>query len=318
MELPPYNGSWITCGSYAFLHAAGLDPKLLLPIENSAGASFGAASMREAWDHTRLLTPAFDFHAGIDAAAPLWGVTLEHYVYGSFAEFINACGAEPGNYLAGPVNMAALRYLPLAAQYRRADHYVALHMESGWTLADSEGVPGLRVSAEELDDILTGRGIPESGGQLHIRRVRRTGETASFTERAVFTIKKGASNLRRAKQIGEGPQAFLKCAATITQSPVVLWREAFSYDLDYIVQRRLMMLQLLNDLSGNSGFEVDSRLPELIGRQIEAVTGAKEALRREDLSLLSGCLYRLSEMEEALTQQWEVWIHYGRNQRICV
>lgn len=73
MEPPLYNGTWITCGSYAFLHAAGLDKKLLLSVENSAGVSFGMASMQEAWDYTQLLTPAFDFHAGIDAAAPLWG-----------------------------------------------------------------------------------------------------------------------------------------------------------------------------------------------------------------------------------------------------
>lgn len=310
MEPLPYNGSWITCGSYAFLHAAGLNPKLLLSIENSAGATFGTASMREAWDYTRLLTPAFDFHAGINAAAPLWGVTLERYVCGGFKEFIDVYGAKPGSYLAGPVNMAGLHYLPLAVQYHCADHYVALHMENGWTLVDSEGVPGLRVSVDELNDILTGRGIPESGGELHIRRVRRTGEMASFVERAIFTIKKGSSNLKRAKQIGEGPQAFLKCAATIARTPAVLWREAFSYDLDYIVQRRLMMLRLLESLSGNPRFEVDPRLPDLIGRQIETVAGAKAALGREDLA---GYLYRLSEMEDALTQQWEVWIHYDRD-----
>lgn len=318
MEPPLYRGTWITCGSYAFLHAAGLDKKLLLSIENSAGVPFGMASMQEAWDYTRLLTPAFDFHAGIDAAALLWGVVLEHYVCGSFAEFIDAHGAEPGNYLVGPVNMTGLRYLPLAGQYHHADHYIALHRESGWTLVDSEGIPGLPILVDELNDILTGRGIPESGGKLHIRRVRRMGEMVSFSERAIFTIEKGASNLKRAKQHGKGPQAFLKCAAAIAQSVPVLWREALSYDLDYTTQRRLMVLRFLESISGHSQFEVDPRLPKLIGQQIEAVLRAKVMLRQEDYALLSDCLYRLSEMEEILTRQWEVWVSYDRDQGICV
>lgn len=313
MEPPLYNGTWITCGSYAFLHAAGLDKKLLLSVENSAGVSFGMASMQEAWDYTQLLTPAFDFHAGIDAAAPLWGVALEHNVCDGFAEFIAAYGAEPGDYLVGPVNMTGLRYLPLAGQYHYADHYVVLRRESGWTLVDSEGVLGLPILTDELNDILTGRGIPESGGKLHIRRVRRMGEMASFPERAVFTIEKGASNLKRAKQRGQGPQAFLKCATAIAQSAPVLWREGLSYDLDYTTQRRLMILRFLGSISGNPRFEVDPRLPELIGRQIQAVLRAKAMLRREDYALLSDCLYRLGELEETLTQQWEVWVSYDRD-----
>ena len=163
---------------------------------------------------------------------------------------------------------------------------------------------------DELNDILTGRGIPESGGKLHIRRVRRMGEMASFPERAVFTIEKGASNLKRAKQRGQGPQAFLKCATAIAQSAPVLWREGLSYDLDYTTQ---MILRFLGSISGNPRFEVDPRLPELIGRQIQAVLRAKAMLRREDYALLSDCLYRLGELEETLTQQWEVWVSYDRD-----
>lgn len=316
MGPPLYDGTWITCGSYAFLHAAGLDKHLLLPVESSTGAPFGMACLQEAWDYTRLLTPAFDFHSGIDAAAPLWGVALEHDACDRFDEFINAHGAEPGDYLIGPVNMAGLRYLPLAGQYRYADHYVALHRERGWTLTDSEGVPELPISTEELNRILTGRGIPESGGKLQIRRIRPAGEMAPFSKRAAFTIEKGASNLKRAKQRGQGPQAFLKCAAVIAQSAPALWREGLSYDLDHTVQRRLMMLRFLGSISGGPRFAVDPRLPELIGRQIEALARAQKALRREDYALLRDCFFRLSETEETLTQQWEVWISYDRNQGV--
>lgn len=318
MEPPLYNGTWITCGSYAFLHAAGLDKKLLLAVENSAGATFGMAGMQEAWDYTRLLTPAFDFHAGIDAAAPLWGVELEHYVCGSFAEFDATCGDAPENYLVGPVNMAGLNYLPLAGQYRYADHYVALRWESGWTLVDSEGVPGLSVSAEELNRMLTGRGIPESGGKFHVRRIQRVGEPASFSEQAIYTIEKGASNLKRAKRCGEGPQAFLKCAAVIAQNSPSLWQEAFLYDLDYTIQRRLMMLQFLEPISSDLQFKVDSRLPELIVQQIKTAVRAKALLRRGKGILLNDALCRLSDMEDTLTQQWGVWISYDWDQRICV
>lgn len=277
------------------------------------------ASMQEEWDYTRLLTPAFDFHTGIDAAASLWGVALEHDVCDSFAEFISSHGAAPGNYLVGPVNMAGLRYLPLSRQYHCADHYIALHLEeSGWTLMDSEGVPGRSVLVDELNDILTGRGIPESGGQLHIRRLRCTGEVTSFSERAVFTIEKGKRNLKRAMRNGQGPQAFLKCAAVITQSAPALWREGLSYDLDHTTQRRLMMLRFLESISGNQLFEIDPRLPELIGQQIKALLRAKVMLRRENYARLSDCLYSLCEMEETLTQQWEVWISYDWDQRICL
>lgn len=318
MELPLYSGTWITCGAYAFLHGAELDGKLLLPIENSAGASFGMASMQDAWEYTRLLTPAFDFHDGIDAAAPLWGVALEHSVWDSFEAFLYTCGEEPGNYLVGPVNMAGLRYLPLAGQYRYADHYIALCRRDKWTLVDSEGIPGLHVLPDELCELLTGRGIPESGGKLHIRRVRRVGEVASCLERAIFTIEKAASNFRRTEQRGDGPRAFLHCVAAIAHSAPVLWREPLRYDLDYTIQRRVMMLRLLESISGDAHFQVDTRLSELIGQQIKVLIQAKALLRGEAYGRLEDSLRQVSELEETLTRQWEVWISYDRDQRICV
>ena len=31
----PYNGTWVTCGSYAFLNGTGLPLDNLIPVENS-------------------------------------------------------------------------------------------------------------------------------------------------------------------------------------------------------------------------------------------------------------------------------------------
>lgn len=311
----PYNGTWITCGSYAFLHAAGLDGAWLLPVENSAGATFGMASFQGEWDHTRMLMPAFDFHAGIDEAANLWGVELEHYVCGSFGEFLTLHGgSEPCNYVVGPVNMAALDYLPLSNQYHCADHYIALHRENGYTLTDSEGVVCMRISEERLDAILSGRGIPESHGHLHIRAVHRTRQIVPFARRAICTIEKGAENLKQAAELGEGPQAFLQCAATVSRDPPVMWKSALSYDLSYVAQRRLMMQRFLAALDSTEAFEVDPKLTRLLDHQIELAAEARQALCGEDIAALVGRLGRLSEAEEVLTRQWEVWIRYDRNQ----
>lgn len=77
MEQIPYNGTWITCGAYALIHAANLGYQYMFPAENCVGATFGVASLESEWGYIRILTPIFDFHCGIDESAYLWGIDIE-------------------------------------------------------------------------------------------------------------------------------------------------------------------------------------------------------------------------------------------------
>lgn len=314
MERFPYNGTWITCGSYAFLNAADLERYLLIDVENSSGATFGMCCMGTEWDYTRLLTPIRDFHCGIDKAAPIWGIAIRHEEYDVFDNFIYQHQNDGASgYVIGPINMANLRYLPLSQQYHCADHYIALKLDTQGQarLIDSEGIVGMNIDDRQLRMMISGKGIPESKGKIHARSVFSQFPSYSAEERIAYTIRKGAENLNYAKAIGQGPKAFLHCAEVISSAQSNLWRAAFEYDLDYVIQRRLMMQKLIRDAQIICRCSVNDELQMLLHRQMETTAVCKYALSH-NMEVISP-LSELAELEDELTQRWEEWSTYDWN-----
>lgn len=307
MELYRYNGTWITCGAYALIHATELDPKLLIRVENSAGATFGMSCMRAEWGCTRMLTPIRDFHSGIDEAAAVWGLESLHTESETPLKCDALLHAEARDvFVVGPVNMEALSYLPCSKQYRCADHYIALQClrRNAFRLTDSEGIVGIDVQLSDLQQLLTGAGIPESSGKLHVRQFLRRGVPYTAEEQVAYIAKKAMDNLDYANRIGQGPAAFLACGEIAASMPMTKWHSALTYDMKYVIQRRVMMQELVRDACQICG-RSDGSLPDLLQRQISAAALVLHELdERKKINF-----EQLAETEQELTERWKEWYH---------
>lgn len=310
----PYNGTWVTCGSYAFLNGSGLSADYLLSVENSTGTSWGISSLEADYEYTRLLTPFREFSSGIDDAAPLWGIELQHTEYNSAEELSPEDFPEKSAVIAGPVNMESLRYLPLSRQYKLADHFIVVRREKGdekLLITDSEGIVGHYVDFNSLKTMLSVRKIPEAKGMLHLRKIIGVNEPESQTEIAAYTIKKAMRNLKDAENVGQGFKAFLRCRDAIRETKIVNCRSSLNYNLVYVIQRRLMVERFLDSLKESDRFFADSRLYDDLSLQIEQAAGCRMALMNEDKDEVCEYLEKLSDSEKEFTDHWEEYIKDG-------
>ena len=312
MELFPYNGTWITCGAYAFLNSTNLDIRHLIEVENSAGATFGIATAGKQWDYTRLLTPVRDFNSGIDSASKIWGVEIVHKECDVLDDFIrNYFKSGASGYIIGPIRMDRLSYLPLFQQYYLADHYIALHVDSNNNIkiTDSEGIIGLFVGEDELNRMISGKGIPESGGKIHVRAIFKVAEMLSAKERLLYTIKIANDNFIYANSIMQGPQSFLKCKDILSVTEVNRWKKSLEFDLNYIIQRRIMMQQLLKSAEEFCISDCITRINIVLNKQMQVTALCLDSLYQGDNSI-SNWFDILFELEAELTDRWkEWWIH---------
>ena len=315
MEQFPYRGTWVACGAYAFVQAAGLREDLLLEVENCAGATYGMKSCGREWDYTRILTPYKDFNNGIDEAAHLWGITIRHEVFETKESFCpESIDPEAKGIVIGPVNMTGLNYLVLPQQYHMADHFFAVlrKAEGKYVLYDSEGIAGMNVETGQIRKWLNIEGIPEANNKIHVRMLYGEGKSVEKKGRINYEIQISRKNFRLAEQSNQGADAFLICKNVIEEDLPLLakWRESFIYNMNYVVQRRLMMLRFLEKVGQTEGFSVDGRLNKLIMRQIKTVGKCVYDLECANNSKLIGGLDLLFKMETELTHGWEEWIKW--------
>lgn len=314
MERLPYNGTWVTCGSYAFLNGSGLPEDYLLPVENSTGTSWGMSSLEAEYEYTRILTPFREFSSGIDEVAPLWGIELRHTEYNSSGELSLEEFPEETAVIVGPISMENLGYLPLSRQYKLADHFIVVRREKGakkLLITDSEGVVGCYVDFNSLKIMLSVRKIPEAKGILHIRNIIVVNEPVSQMEIAAYTIKKAMRNLKDAESAGQGFKAFLRCRDTIRETKLINLRNSLNYNLVYVIQRRLMVERFLDSLKKYNRFFSDNRLYDALSFQIEQAAVCRMALMKGDKNEVCECLKKLSDSEKEFTYYWEDYIKDG-------
>ncbi len=315
MNYTTYSGSWIVCGSYALVYAANLCYDTLIPLENSTGASFGVSCEGLDYFGTRMLSVFRDFHYGVDKAAPLWGLQMKR-VDGVTKEAIAELLRDPyiDRVVLGPVSMVGLVYLPLSQQYRCADHYIACIRESKdlWRLIDSEGVPGLLLTPEKIINMLSVQNIPEACGRFTARAVINVNvsETAeSRDSRIRYTLETAHINLRDARENGQGYRAFQRCGELV-QNISAKRHISLVYDVDYLIQRKIMLLKLLQETEHH---QVATVSPYIIGEVNRFIETA--GTLRGELSYggtVSQYLFnRLAETEDRITLNWEEWINYG-------
>lgn len=313
MNRYPYNGTWIACGAYAFIQASGLDKNLLIEVENCAGATFGMKSLGREWDYTRILTPFKDFHCGIDDAAYLWGINIKLDILESPDSFKeDMLDADADGFVFGPVNMEGLRYLVLPQQYHLSDHFFAVKRDDKqkYVLYDSEGIPGMSIDARQIADWLCIANIPESNNKIYIRTLYKYGDPVDIKERLDYEISVATRNFKSAAETGQGANAFLLCRNVIEEDNLLYakWRESLFYNLNYVVQRRLMMVQLIERASHIGTYSCRMNFWKLIKKQIQTSGCCLDALGREDINGIVLNLKLLYESEVELLQRWEDWL----------
>lgn len=317
MECFSFERTWITCGSYALIHAAQFPEICLLELENMAGATFGLACQGAQYGYTRVLTPLRDFNAGIDAAAPLWGLELQRFDTDSPDEMMAFLGRYPGDrFVLGPISMVGLWYLPLCSQYKGADHFIMVQNLDGsrYLVVDSEGVPGIILNLHQLRSLLQIRDIPEAQGTLTSRRVVSKGPFAAAEDRLRFTWALAGKNLQDAQRLGQGHHGVLECARIVRTVSSAYWSASLQYSLGDLIQRKRMFRMLANSMNLLPGISVNPELPELLERQIDAAAQAYGMTLRKDCYGCAFQLERLAEAEKMLADKWKDWLWDDWNQ----
>ena len=164
----------VCCGSYACLNViqdSAIDVSL---FELSTGTPFGIRHCED--EHfDRLLTTFRDPNQGLDYALRLWGYDVTAVSVPSCQKCLDLLRNHgPGRVVLGPVNMGGLEYYPNAAMLHRMDHYLALdyHSDREIICTDSEGLSGLQVTREHLENWINVDGIPEAQQRFTLRWIR--------------------------------------------------------------------------------------------------------------------------------------------------
>lgn len=304
--------TWITCGTYALLHALQADDIDLLELENSTGVTFGVATREAEYHCTRMLTPLRTFWEGMTSAARLWGITVQLISFQDASEL--CCFLEtvpPGTRLVlGPVSMAGLRYLPLTSQYRGADHYVALRKGclDSLLLTDSEGVPEMQVTARALVGMCMVEGIPEAEQMYTVGVVVRDDPGVPLTARLKYTVRTAGENLQAAELTGQGSGAIVRCLRTMETVAIQKWRGPVLYDLSYLIQRKDMLLRLTADLAETDTGSISPLLTEQVHHQMALAAHIRRHLSQGQLDTAAKSMQDLAESEKLLADKWKEWI----------
>lgn len=315
MDYTAYSGHWIVCGSYALLHATDLPYMDLIPLENSTGASFGTCCAGKEYNYTRLLTVFRDFNYGIDAAAPLWGIQMNR-VDGETKEPITNLLNDPyiDRILIGPVSMTGLIYLPLSGQYRYVDHFITCirHDKNTWRLIDSENVPGLITDSAQIIKMLSIQDIPEACNLYTARVILDVNmHTAAENKplRLRHTLQTAYVNLKDAQEDGQGYWAFYKCAELLQNISPKKY-ESVLYSVDYLIQRKIMLLKLLQEAAQEHIAVVSPYIVAAVNRFIETAGALRGNLNNKSIPPPECLFCELAEAEKKITEHWEEWVQY--------
>lgn len=309
--------NWITCATYAILHALQTEEIDLLEAENSTGVTFGIRSMGEAFHCTRLLTPFRTFWDGMLPAASIWGIRIHLFHFSdisSLTEFLHT-PPEPALVL-GPVSMAGLHYLPFSSQYRCSDHYVALRMTAPgqFLLTDSEGVTEMPVTAEYLAGMCKVSDIPESEQVFTIGAVRQIGPAKPRQDRLYYSAMLAGNNLQAAELNGHGSKAILCCLRTMKNNAIQKWNAPLLYDLSYYIQRKEMLLcmtnaiQTLDYTSVSPALKSHIRNQQALAARIRLILSQRKVEPDERVEAVSEYMKILADTEKILAEQWKEWV----------
>lgn len=244
-------GAEICCGTYACMNCLAEQGIRPIPdwkeFEIASSVPFGLRYMeRVACD--RMLTPFVNPAQGIDRAARIWGYQVERWSFPTEEAAVQWMEAHPeeGPFVAGPVDMGALGYLPLSSRFQNIDHYITISVSPAGEadLMDSEYAGRIPCSWENLKRFLRIGKVPEAEGNLTVRSLK-AGAVRPRRERLLLSFIGAGQNLARAREAGQGPLAFERCCHTIETTPPYIWKNSLLYEVSYVMQRKYLFLKLL-------------------------------------------------------------------------
>ncbi len=249
-------GNEICCGSYACLNAMK-DTRISLKLfEISTSVPFGIKHIRNStFDH--LLTTWCDPNIGIDKAVPLWGYQQKKEQFQNKKDAYSYLKEEvlKNPVVLGPIDMGALVYLPISSVYRRMDHYIVLWGEDGRIFCeDSEGLVDLELTDEQLLHLLSVDKILEARGEVCVRSFFQI-QNYDIVEVLEKSMIYAQENWKDAEKAGQGSKAFLDCYVYLATWDVQLWRLSLLYDLNYLIQRKMLQQKLLQELHRYTGMD---------------------------------------------------------------
>ncbi len=296
--------TWITCASYALLHACQDTEIDVVELENSTGVSFGVSSYADHYHCTRMLTPYQKFWEQADSVSQIWGIRMERFITPEKERMLSYLHkVKNQSVILGPINMAALSYLPFSSQYKCADHYLTLRMTDDQVyLTDSEGIPDMQITDNHLIRFLNIFEIPEAQGQYHVAVVSRCERKLEPKERLYETIRIAQQSFQSAEQNGQGGNAFLLCQRVMQELPPSEWSASFRYDLSYYMQRKYMMLSM-----DKTGLFLKQLMKDHICKQIQDVRYVLYLLSEQAYSNVASVMPKLAESESRISYQWKEW-----------
>ena len=296
--------TWITCATYALIHACKDTEMDVVELENSTGVSFGVSSYADQYHCTRMLTPYQKFWEQADAVSQIWGIRMKHFITQEKETLLFSLRTiKNQSLILGPINMAALSYLPFSSQYKCADHYLALRMEDNQVfLTDSEGIPDMQITDDSLSRFLNINEIPEAKGLYHAAVVSRCGRAMEPKERLYETIQIAERSFLSAEQNGQGGNAFFLCQQVMREHPSSVWSTSFRYDLSYYMQRKYMMLSM-----DEEGLFFKQAMKDHIYKQIQDARYVLYLLYEHNYSQVISEMPNLAASESKISYNWKGW-----------
>ena len=247
--LNEFYGNEICCGSYACLNAIKDEQISSKMFELSTSVPFGVKHIEDG-TFDRLLTTYCDPNIGIDKAIPLWGYEQRKKEFSDKNEVLDYLKEELmlRPVVLGPLDMGYLNYLPAAHLYRRMDHYILL--EGTWNgkvrCIDSEGIFGYQMAYKELLSYLNVEKLLEASGKICVRSFRKKVDF-DIMEVLRKTLQYAWENMREAENMGQGSEAYQACFRYLADQNINLWQLPLLYDVNYLIQRKLLFLKLLEE-----------------------------------------------------------------------
>lgn len=302
-KIKRYIGKNTFCGSYAVLNAIDweIDAEL---FELSAGIPFGVKCVD--MKSERLLTPFCNPNEGMDEAMKIWGIPFDKFVSAQKdIAFKQLCyELDHGrNIVLGPLNMGKLFYIPLCGLYEGVDHYICLQKieNNVFLIRDSEGYISAPITKEELYKMWNVNQVYEANGKFTFRSFVPQKMLSKFPfnypEHIIkLILKQMKRNLMQAEKCGQGSQAFANAFEFLKAYNINKWKLSFLYELEYLIQRKMMVLYFFEELVGEECVRV-----EILKDQIYLIAQIYRKIKGQD-KVEKEKLLQLGKLEKQLVK----------------
>lgn len=291
-----YSGFGAWCAAYAFLNTVENPVVRAETYELLSGVPFGLKHCNN--DPFRILTPLYEPCLMVETAAGRLGYSAHISRYGDSAEMVGYINSLPmkTRVLVGPVDMGCLLHLPQNLYYCGQSHYISIEVcNTGvFVIIDSEGVLTYKYDTGSLCEAMSIERIPDANGKINVWRFEKTNRNLDKKYYRRVVIKTAAANLHYAEDTEQGSKAILKCAKLIQYDGVKKWALRLCYELNYLVQRKILLLNFLSEV------ESDKNIIQTVERQVDALCEIRHSMMT-DLIIDWGLFARAADLEGRLT-----------------